>query len=262
MLWDWWERVAEVAKEGEPFVLATLVKGVGSTPRKPGTKFIIKKNGSFVGTIGGGQLEALVIAEALKLFVTKKPKLIRYELCPRTGQCCGGVVEIFLDLINHQPQLFVFGAGHVGQALTQTMVGTPFEIHVIDPRNEWLDSISQSASKHFMNYDDFCKNSLWKQTPSYIVIMTPSHEQDLELLSFFLEKELTFLGLIGSRSKWARFQQKLIERGFKEKDLNRVTCPIGLDLGGDTPQEIAISIAAQLISLNAKREKLTQKDVI
>ncbi|MCB0365260.1 MAG: xanthine dehydrogenase accessory protein XdhC [Bdellovibrionaceae bacterium] len=245
----WWDKYQELSQDGRPFVLATVVKSVGSTPRKPGTKMLIESSGRFWGTIGGGQLEVLVLAEAAKALAAGEGRLARFDLCPRTGQCCGGSTEVFLEVQNQNPRVYVFGAGHVGQALCRTLAETAFDVHVIDDRPEWIDSsrLPMEVTRHLMNWEAFLPETHWCDKKTYAIIMTPSHEEDRKLLKELLARPAAFVGLIGSRTKWARFQQQLMEEGVPAEALKKVSCPVGLDIGGETPQEIAISIAAQLL---------------
>ena len=229
--------------------MATVVKSVGSTPRKAGTKMLIETSGRFWGTIGGGQLEVLVLAEAAKALATGESSLARFDLCPRTGQCCGGSTEVFLEVQNNSPQVYVFGAGHVGQALCRTLAETVFDVHVVDDRPEWLDSsrLPLEVERHLKPWAEFVEQAPWDSKRTYAVIMTPSHEQDRQLVKELLDRPAAFVGLIGSRTKWAKFQQQLVEEGIRAESLKRIECPIGMDIGGESPQEIAISIAAQIL---------------
>lgn len=248
-MWKWWDQYRELTESGRPFVVATVVKSLGSTPRKPGTKMLINENGKFWGTIGGGQLEVLVLAEAAKVLGEGSPRLARFDLCPRTGQCCGGSTEVFLEIENQGPRVYIFGAGHVGQALCRALVETAFDVHVIDERPEWIDHarLPVEVTRHLSPWRKFVGEAHFDAKKTFAVIVTPSHDEDRELVRDLVQRPLAFVGLIGSRTKWARFQSQLLESGVGSDALRRVTCPVGIDIGGETPQEIAISIAAQLL---------------
>lgn len=257
-MWNWPKIIGELSQKGRPFVVATVVKTVGSTPREIGAKMVILSEREFVGTVGGGQLELLVLAEAIKALGQKRTRLLHYDLCPRTGQCCGGQVEVLLEVVNVNAQLYIFGSGHVGLALARTMSGTSFEVTVIDDRAEWLAQLSPETQRYQGSWQNFVSSGArWNQDESYVVIMTPSHAMDEELVEYFLDKPVAFLGLIGSRPKWARFQQNLKAKGFT--DFTKVQCPVGLDLGeSKAPQEIAISISAQLLKNYFKKNQSKQ----
>ncbi len=265
----WIAETQRLYESGRPFVMATIVKTIGSTPRKPGARMMIVSESEFVGTIGGGQLELLVLAESMRLLKFGGTKILCYDLCPRTGQCCGGKVEVFLEVLNDQPHLVIFGAGHVGQALAQTMAGTTFGVHLVDDREDWIHRNDhkngtdplERIEKHQTSWHSFASEWNWDQERSYVVIMTPSHSMDEEIVEFFLKVPVAYLGLIGSRPKWAKFQQNLMNKGVERDLFQRVTSPIGLALGGgDAPKEIAISVAAQLLQIQSrKKEKEEEK---
>ena len=147
-MWDWLSKAQELTAAGEVFALVTVTSVKGSTPRGPGAKLIVRPDGRFDGTVGGGQLERLVLEDALRCLGEAQSSPRQYPLCFRTGQCCGGAVETFVEVMGLCPILHVFGAGHVGQSLCQTMMGTPFVVHVIDERPEWIQSRELPAAVH------------------------------------------------------------------------------------------------------------------
>lgn len=249
MIWNWIDESVRLRNEGREFCLVTVATVSGSTPRETGAKMIVLGDGEFFGTIGGGELENQVIADAAKLLKAGEAKTVRYPLGAKTGQCCGGVVEILFEMIGLGPKLYVFGAGHVGQAVARTLGGTSFQVHLIDSRPEWLnsESIPPSVIRHDLEWQDFLKRRSFED--SFVVIMTHSHALDLEILSGFLRKPLSYLGLIGSRSKWVSFKRQLVAAGFSESEIASVRCPIGIEKFGKAPQEIAISFAAEVLSL-------------
>lgn len=231
--------------------MLTVVKTLGSTPREVGTRMIVRHNGEFFGTIGGGQLEAMAIAESLQNIKEGNPKTVKFDLCHRTGQCCGGSVEILMEVLNGGPRLYVFGAGHVGQALARTLAGTSIDVHLIDEREAWIKSerLPEGVKTHQMPWQSFVAEAPWDGHKTMAVVMTPSHATDQDIVEDILGRPFAFLGMIGSQPKWARFQQNLIKKGVAPEKLEKVKCPVGLDIGGNAPQEIAISIAAQLLKI-------------
>ncbi len=255
-MWDWISKLEAFKDENQPFVMVTVVSSKGSTPRKPGTRMLIKKDLQFWGTIGGGKLELLVLTDAQKCIQTGESQLISYNLCEKTGQCCGGVVEVFMEVFNTQIDFYIFGAGHVGQSLAQVMDGTEFRVHLVDDRKKWIESdqLPESVNKYACTWTDFVEKTKWNKEKSCVLIATPSHETDLEIVAYMLHQPHLYLGLIGSRSKWIKFQQKLINKGFVSEQLKSVRCPVGLDIGGNSPREIAISVAAELLKTSQKRK--------
>lgn len=155
-----------------------------------------------------------------------------------------------MELIYNNPNLYIFGAGHVGQAVCRVFSGTPFIIHLVDEREEWIDSdkIPDGVHRHKEPYDIFIKNAAWSNKNTYAAIMTHSAEIDQDILEKVMQNPACYIGMVGSSNKWRTVKQNLAKAGKKEKELARVRCPIGLDLGGKSPQELAISIAAEVIS--------------
>jgi xanthine dehydrogenase accessory factor len=250
MSWDWISALQELKQQAVPAALVTIIKAKGSTPRDIGTKILITEK-EFFGTIGGGQLEELVIEKARDILRTHQgPERVPYPLCIKANQCCGGFVEVFIETVNTGPQLLLFGGGHVGQAIVKTLEGTPFQVHVIDPREEWLQKTITSVSKHKDSGLEFIKSyQHWNSDRTYAVVMTYDHDLDQALIEQLSHKDLKYLGLIGSHTKWQRFQKRLIGKGHSAELLQKVRCPIGLPIGGKSPQEVAISFAAEVVQI-------------
>jgi len=250
MSWDWISALQELKQRAVPAALVTIIKAKGSTPRDIGTKILVTEK-EFFGTIGGGQLEELVILQAREILSTHQaPERIPFPLCLKANQCCGGFVEVFVETINTGPQLLIFGAGHVGQAIAKTLDGSPFQVHIIDPRTEWLQKTPSSVVQHECKGFDFIDNySQWHSEKTYAVVMTYDHDLDQALIEKLTSQKTKYLGLIGSKTKWQRFQKRLIENGLTSEVLDRVRCPIGLPIGGKTPAEVAISFAAEIVQI-------------
>lgn len=249
-MWNWVEKVNELQKSSTPFLIATIIKSTGSTPRDIGTKMIVLEDESFFGTIGGGKIEQLVLEDAKNIFSSKdESKVIEYPLTKIEGHLCGGHVSVFFELSGKAPQIYLFGAGHVGQAFCQTMKDTPFQVHLIDDREEWVFSkeLPGSTIKHHTKFEDFIETAPFSDKDTYIIIMTPSHKYDREILELVIKKPSKFLGMIGSKRKWAEVQKAMLGEGFSQSELDRVVCPVGIIKAGKTPKEISICIATQII---------------
>jgi xanthine dehydrogenase accessory factor len=252
-MWPWTRKLEELAESGTPAALVTVVRCAGSTPSAPGAKMIVLGDGTFFGTIGGGHLEQLVIEEARACVASGESKMGRYPLGATAGQCCGGVVETFVDVQNVGPQLYLFGAGHVAQALCRVLSGTPFSIHAVDERDEWAGALPPEVHQHRVPWDAYVRDAPWSADRTYVAIMTHRHDVDEAIVAEVVKRPARYLGLIGSQTKWRRFRDRLEARGIPAENLDRVHCPIGLDTGGKSPQEVAVSIAAQLLSVHHGR---------
>lgn len=250
---DWVSALAELRAQGRPVAVVTVVKVEGSTPRDTGAKMLVTQAGLAWGSIGGGKLEALAIEDAQACLQAGEPAYQRYPLCVKAGQCCGGNTEVFIEVLGRGPLLYLFGAGHVGRALCHVLRGTPFAIHLVDPRPDWLKAteLPPGLMLHEEPWEAFVAQAEWSPRV-YAAVLTHSHDLDLAVIQELALRETAYLGLIGSKTKWARFQSLLKADGLTQARLDRIRCPIGLDLGmGKAPQEVAIAIAAQLLkSLN------------
>jgi xanthine dehydrogenase accessory factor len=249
-MFDWLSKLDELRQTGTPAALVTVVRCAGSAPAEPGVKLIALADGSAFGTIGGGRFEQLAIEDARGCIESGESKMFRYPLGAAAGQCCGGLIETFVDVLHVGPQLYLFGAGHVGQALCRVLSGTPFLVHAIDEREQWLSALPAEVRRHAMAWDEFVRDAVWSKARTYVVLMTHRHDLDEAILGDIVGRPTRYVGLIGSETKWRRFRDRLSSRAIPVEALDRVKCPIGLDLGGKSPPEIAVSIAAELLSVH------------
>jgi len=238
-------------ESGRPCVLVTVVHVSQSAPRELSAKMLVLPDKSIKGTIGGGRLEQLAIEDALSALTKKESCKISYPLGEKTQQCCGGLVELFFEPLNVGPQLFIYGAGHVGEAIAEVMSGTPYTTHLIDQRTEFPKStkLPQDVIVHHQDPVHFIDNLIVGEN-QYHVILTHSHDLDLEILAKLIHKESAYLGLIGSATKWKRFQRKLLLRGISAFDGRHVRCPIGIKFSGKAPKEVAIGLATELLCIH------------
>ncbi len=253
-MWDWIGKLDELRRQGRPAVLVTVTKSTGSTPRKHGAKMIVLPDGTFYGTIGGGPVEHYALEEAGKCLLGAQSMLSEIPL-KQSGEvpACGGTMELYMEVINHNPSVYLFGAGHIGQSLCRVLDGTPFSIHLIDEREEWIKAqgIPGSVIRHCCRWSEFIGQAVWCENRIFVVIVSFSGEIDQQILAEVLPHPARYIGMIGSNAKWKRIQKNLADSGF---DLARVFCPVGHANGGDSPQEIAIGIANQMISIYHGRE--------
>jgi xanthine dehydrogenase accessory factor len=251
MSWNWTRRVAELDGRNEPFLLLTVSQVIGSVPREVGAKMVVFPDGTFEGTIGGGGLEKSALADAKEIFATGESTTRRYALTPDQGHACGGTVEVLFEQMGRQPRVFLFGAGHVGQALCRVLEGTPFRVHAVDERSDWIDAEALPATvvRHPVAWREFLAHASWENASTYVVIMTWAQTLDEEILQAVVDKPVRFVGLIGSRRKWTEFRARLLAAGVSAEKVDAVRCPVGLINAGRSPQEIAISVAAQLLEV-------------
>lgn len=252
-MWDWLPRLQQLRDRGVPVAIVTVVRCSGSTPAAPGAKMLVEAGGALHGTIGGGHLEQLAVADAVAALASGEARACRYPLGATAGQCCGGVVETFVEIVGVGPQLYLFGAGHVGQAVCRTLSGTPFVVHAIDEREEWSSLVPPEVHRHATPWDAFVAEAAWSAETTYVAIMTHRHDTDEAIVADVVRRPARYVGLIGSQTKWRRFRERLEARGVPAEALDRVRCPIGLDIGGKAPQEVAVSVAAQLLSVHHGR---------
>jgi xanthine dehydrogenase accessory factor len=255
--------VAEALDRGELAALVTIVSTTGSTPQRVGAKMLVFGDGRMVGTIGGGCYENDAFWKAREAITNRRPQLVRYELsddfAQETGLICGGQMDVYIEPIEPSPELFVVGAGHVGFHLANLAHEVGFRVHVVDDREKFANRERFPRAAEVVAEDIPAWLEHTALPPhAYVVIVTRGHTNDLEALRALAPRELRYLGLIGSRAKIARIYDALIADAMPADLLTRVHAPIGLDIGAVTPQEIAVSILAELIAV--KHGKVPGRD--
>jgi len=248
------KKLRELKSERTPFCLATVVRVEGSAPRAAGAKMIITADKTF-GTVGGGGVEHMAIKDARKTLRTKKATCEKYNLTEDGIQPCGGMMEIFLEPIAPQRRVMVFGAGHIAEKLIPMLSELDFEITLIDEREDRISlpafSIADELSEELP--DKYLVRCKFDDELS-LIVLTHKHIHDEGIVEFCLDKPYRYLGLISSRKKWELFCKHYREKGFSDEQMERVSTPIGLDIGAATPFEIAVAIIAELIQLSEKPE--------
>lgn len=248
---NWISALAELQNQGEPCVLVTIIDERGSTPRNAGSKMVVTA-GRIFDTVGGGHLEykAMQIAREMLASGSQYTRLERFSLGASLGQCCGGVnVLLFEPMGQPQAQIAVFGAGHVGRALVPLLASLPCRVRWIDSREQEFPARIPEGVTRIVNEEPVDEVEQLP-TGSYCIVMTHSHQLDLELTAAILTRnDFTYFGLIGSKTKRVKFENRLRERGFDAALLQRMRCPMGLaEVKGKLPFEIAVSIAAEVIA--------------
>jgi xanthine dehydrogenase accessory factor len=246
------EELVRLRREGRPVVLATVVSARGSTPRAPGAKMLVLLDGSIVGTVGGGVREAEVIAAAAELHRRGGARLVAVDfqegLAGGQGPICGGSMEVFMERIDPARRIVIAGAGHVGQALHRTLALLDLATVVVDPRAELNDEPHVPGAEHVVEPYETGLASLTVGPADGIVIVTPGHEHDEVVLRGALATEAGYVGMIGSKRKVAAVLKGLRADGYGEEQVARIHAPIGLDIGAETPAEIAVAIAAEIVA--------------
>jgi len=233
-------------------VLATIVRDKGSVPRHAGSKMLIFPDGRIIGTIGGGEMESRVIARLPALLESGLPSIMRYDLAdPARGDpgVCGGQVDIFMEPILPDPTILVIGCGHVGQAVVELSHWLGFRIIACDDRADLCNPDKTPYADEYIVVppaDVAAKVAIHERT--YIAVVTRGVPVDIHLLPPLLERPAPYLGVIGSRRRWATAIKRLREMGLSEEKLSRIHAPIGLELNAETPREIAVSILAEIIA--------------
>ncbi|PRP93262.1 putative xanthine dehydrogenase subunit A [Enhygromyxa salina] len=234
--------------------LATVIRRSGSAPQVVGARMLLYADGSTLGTVGGGAIEHQVLEACQQVLRTGKARTVEAHLVRDLGMCCGGAMEVFVDYLQAEARLIIVGGGHVAQALAPLARSIGLRVIVADDREEILEEPSfEPVERLAYDADEIDEAIPDLSERDYVVIVTRDHARDERALAKLIELPHAYLGMIGSRRKvhtiLARVLRRYDERGRPRPDLARVHAPIGLALGGRTPPEIAVSIAAELIAL-------------
>ena len=255
-------QMQELLEEGTSFVCATLVDIKGSTPRAQGGRMLVTDSGLHSGTVGGGLVEAKALEFSQEFLQQKElygqTKFVQWNLNRDIGMSCGGSVKIYFERFNTNPwQVMIFGAGHVAQALIPLLLKLDCKLTCYDTRSEWLEKLPESTKLKKFCVENLEENVEETSEKAFVLIMTHGHRSDFYVVQKFIaQRDQAFLGVIGSRSKAATLKKELKKEGFKQKQIEKIFCPLGFSLGGNQPQEIAVSITAQLLY---ERDKLFGK---
>ncbi len=249
-----YEEMARLARRGEPFALATVIGSAGSAPRKAGAKMLVRSDGSSLGTIGGGRIEQDTLTAVRDALATGEPRTLEFLLTEEHGYACGGSMTIYLEPQGRRPHLVMFGAGHVGRAVTALAHSCGYRVVVVDERPDCaVAALLPGADQIICSPVADAFRQLTLDGDNSVVIATPGHVHDFAAVRGCLATEAGFIGLLGSRRKRETLLKTLTDEGFGEDQRDRVVTPVGLAIGAQTPEEIAVSIVGQLIS-NRRRQ--------
>ena len=261
-----YQAVAEVEKLGKSAALCTVIESHGSTPRHVGSKMLVYPDGQFIGTIGGGEIESRVIVEAVQALKDGTPRRLSYNMVdPSRGDpgICGGQMEIFVEPIRSKPVVVVIGGGHVGKAVSHLAHWMGYTVAVNDDRPEFCTPEANPDADLFYPVPmGELPRQLEITSNTYLVLTTRGLPVDVQGLPALLDTEAAYIGLIGSKRRWLKTRQELTDRGVPEEKLKRVNSPIGIELNAETPEEIAVSIMAEITLLrNGGTGKSMKMDV-
>ncbi|MDF1500376.1 MAG: XdhC/CoxI family protein [Anaerolineales bacterium] len=246
-----YRQLADIQERGVPAALVTVIRTRGSVPRHAGSKMIVFADGTTQGTIGGGEMESRVIQTALEAIQSRATELVNYEFRdPSEGDVgvCGGEMEVFVEPVQIPPKLIVLGAGHVGQALAHLGRWLGYHVVVCDDRVEFASESTNPEADELVHCEpDALTKHVEIHANTFLVLTTRSVEIDVQALPQLLESPAAYIGVIGSRRRWETTAKALQQAGVPQEDLRKVSSPMGLDINAETPEEIALSIFAEII---------------
>ncbi|MGI5861801.1 MAG: xanthine dehydrogenase accessory protein XdhC [Myxococcales bacterium] len=243
--------IAQLAAQGLSFVIATVVEARGSSPQKPGARIVVLGDGSIRGTVGGGAIERQVVDTARELLADPgaTTRLLETDLGKDLGMSCGGKMTVFLEKVAAAERLIIFGAGHVGKALAFFARGVGFLVTVADAREALLTEERFPGVERRVEDPREAARTLPLDERCYACVMTHDHGLDQEIVEILAPRPLRYLGVIGSRRKAERCRSQLEAKGFSPEVVARLRSPMGINIGGQAPEEIALSIAAELVAV-------------
>src|ERR1017187_3506463 len=254
---DIFEEIYKLKREGKRAALATIINARGSTPSVVAAKMLVLEDGSILGTVGGGCVEFDVRKRAMAVIQDEKPRNFTFDLDQRpdddTGLLCGGSVQVFIEPVIPTPVLYIFGAGHVGLNVCKVAALAGFEVIVCDDREQYAnrERFPEAREIHAGEMDAVL-SELSPSAASYIVIVTRGHRHDMRVLRWALDTPAHYIGMIGSGRKVLTIFQQLEAEGAARESFQRVFAPIGLEISAAMPEEIAISIVAELIAIRRR----------
>jgi len=250
---DLFEEIVKMRQAGRRAALATIVHTNGSIPSYESSRMLVREDGSIAGTIGGGCVEAEVWAAAKEVMQKEAPRKMVFNLNNEAsydnGLICGGTLEVFVEPILPQPMLYLFGGGHVSMAVAKAASAAGFGIGVVDDRETFANQERfPMAQKILASYAEAFQE-IHPNAASYLVIVTRGHKEDMRVLAWAVRTEARYVGMIGSKRKVLSVYKALENDGYKAEEFERVYAPMGLEIGALSPEEIAVSIVAELVAV-------------
>lgn len=250
---DLFEEIVRMRRAGERGALATIVHTNGSIPSYESSRMLVRENGSMAGTVGGGCVEADVWAAAKEVMSTEQPRKmifnLNHEAAYDAGLICGGTLEIFVEPILPQPTVYLFGGGHVSTAVARVANLAGFGVAVVDDRESFSNAERfPMAGQFFTSYEDAFRD-ITPGASTYLVIVTRGHKDDMRVLAWATGTAARYIGMIGSRRKVISVYRALEKQGLPPQSFERVHAPVGLEIGALSPEEIGVSIVAEMIAV-------------
>lgn len=263
---DLFEEIVRMRRAGQRGALATIVHTNGSIPSYESSRMLVREDGSIAGTVGGGCVEAEVWASAKEVIREETPRKmtfnLNHEAAYDAGLICGGTLEIFVEPILPQPKLYLFGGGHVSTALARVAHLAGFGITVVDDRASFANAERFPMAEEAITTYEEAFEKVKPNASSYLVIVTRGHKDDMRVLEWAVGTEARYIGMIGSKRKVISVYKALEKRGIPAEQFARVHAPVGLEIGALTPEEIAVSVTAELIAIRRNVEpQMTHKAV-
>lgn len=259
-----YQALSDLEKNKESAALCTVTKSEGSTPRHVGSKMLVYPDGSFIGTVGGGELESRVIKAAFESLQSGETQTLSYTMAdPSRGDpgVCGGTVEVFVEPILPPAMVVVIGGGHVGKAVVHLAKWLGFRVALSDDREEFCnpESVPGADAYYPVEMGKLAENlKVTRQT--YLVVTSRGSAIDAKGLPSLLESEAAYIGVIGSKRRWLTTVKALKEQGATDELISKVHSPMGLELNAETPEEIAVSIMAEILMLRDKGTGMQMKE--
>ena len=260
---DLFEEVVKLRHAGRRGALATIVHTNGSIPSYESSRMLVREDGSIAGTIGGGCVEAEVWAAAKEVMQKEAPRKMVFNLNNEAsydnGLICGGTLEVFVEPILPQPIAVLFGGGHVSMAVAKSAAAAGFGVSVVDDREAFANAQRfPMAQEIYTSYEEAFEK-IQPNESTYLVIVTRGHKEDMRVLAWAVRTGARYIGMIGSKRKVISVYKALEKEGYREDEFERVYAPMGLDIGALAPEEIAISIVAELISVRRNAQEPAHK---
>jgi xanthine dehydrogenase accessory factor len=260
---DLFEEIVRMRRAGQRGALATIVHTNGSIPSFESSRMLVREDGSTEGTVGGGCVEADVWAAAKEVMSKEAPRKLIFHLNNEAtydnGLICGGTVEVFVEPILPQPVVYLFGCGHVSTAVAKAAQAAGFGVSVVDDREAFANATRFPMALEIITSFDEAFAKLRPNASSYLVIVTRGHKEDMRVLAWAVRTQARYVGMIGSRRKVLSVYKALEKEGYRLEEFERVFAPMGLEIGALSPEEIALSIVAELVAVRRNADSSVHK---